>query len=142
MKKMFKLIDLYSKFYQFTYKGKRKYKTVFGGVLTFISIILITIFTSNFGKDIIYRENPTVINMDVYLDNPLTTLFNYNTSILALYLQNYDNINPLEYNRYLTILPSIIQRINVNKTNIWRIKHLELEKCSDDIKKNYLKYLI
>ena len=57
-----KKTDTYSNYYNFTYKGQPKYKTIFGGISTLISWCLILIFSLILGKDLIFKENPKIIN--------------------------------------------------------------------------------
>ena len=53
-------IDIFGTKFGFKIKNEESYKTVFGGILTIMSIITTVIFAVFFGQDFYYRINPSV----------------------------------------------------------------------------------
>jgi hypothetical protein len=128
-----KFMDVYSDHYHFTYKGRAKYKTIFGGLLTAISVITITIFFFILGRDILYKLNPSVTTIEEFLVNPPTSLFNLEDTILAIDVKHID-FSEMDHKQFITIIPSLIQKITIDKKDVIRRKNLELVKCPETIK--------
>jgi hypothetical protein len=126
-------MDVYSDHYHFTYKGRAKYKTIFGGLLTAISVITITIFFFILGRDILYKLNPSVTTIEEFLVNPPTSLFNLEDTILAIDVKHID-FSEMDHKQFITIIPSLIQKITIDKKDVIRRKNLELVKCPETIK--------
>jgi hypothetical protein len=119
MKSILKIIDYYSHNIALTYKGKEKYKTAFGGVLTVLTIIAVLINAWLIGNDIFYKRIPTIIaseetlatypNYTISYDNFFISYFfsdQYNTpfydetvlKVVPTYYQNYyDSNHTLHY---------------------------------------------
>ena len=69
--------------FNFNTFGKAKFTTTFGGVITFITLSIISYFSYFFGTDLFYKKNPTVVLNDlvnlttkrVELRNDINTFF-------------------------------------------------------------------
>ena len=58
MANFLKLIDFYPQSFSFTYKGNKSIKTVWGGIISLVTIIVITLNAKLIGKDIYLKEKP------------------------------------------------------------------------------------
>ena len=134
MKKLMKKFDNYSEPFHFTYKGNSKHKSILGGISTIITYLLITVSTLYLGKDLYLKENPISNTHEEKMKYRPTTRLHGNNSVFALSIDHLFNKN-LEREKYLTIIPSINQKIVLEKDIIYRTKILELEKCNQEIRK-------
>jgi hypothetical protein len=57
---MLKSIDIFGSEFQFTIFSSQKYKTNIGGLFTIVTAVLIVVFIALFGKEIWFKDNPTV----------------------------------------------------------------------------------
>ena len=134
LKKFLKNIDTYSDYFYFTYQGNEKFKTVIGGFFTIISFILIFFFAIILGSDIYFKVNPKISSQEINMPHPPITLFNHNTTLFAFYIDHY-YYSDISTDGYLTILPSISQKLTVKGEQVNRLKYLKYEKCNDEIQK-------
>ncbi len=56
-----KQLDLFGAEFKFNIRGGEKFKTTFGGIMTFSVIVIILILTYFFGYDLYYRRNPLIL---------------------------------------------------------------------------------
>ena len=59
-------IDIYGTDFQFTIFQNNKFRTVFGGLSTIVTVGLLLMFSLLFGKDLFYRTNPKVLYQNVF----------------------------------------------------------------------------
>jgi hypothetical protein len=129
MVKILKLIDIFTRDLVLTYKGKDRFKTNFGGILTIILFITIVINGIFIGKDIFLKENPKVIQ--ITKDEKFTPTFrlNKNNTIIKLGLSDdYDDLFFID--SILEIIPILyVQSTNDKNEKIYNEYFLELENC-------------
>ncbi len=130
--KCFKQIDMYGPIFTFTVFHSRHYKTIIGGILTIISIILILLLCFLSGKDFFFKENPKVL---ISNEKPTKyTIFNLTQNDLLL-AWRINDINGNEVNLtgklypifyYFSIERSSISRKIISSNRI----NLKYSKCN------------
>lgn len=63
--KVIESIDIFGTTFNFSIFEQTRYKTIFGGFLTFLCLGVCVIFTLFFGKDFFYRTNPKILTQYV-----------------------------------------------------------------------------
>ena len=130
--KCFKQIDMYGPKFTFTVFHSMHYKTLIGGILTIISIILILVLCFLVGRDFFFKENPKVL---ISNEKPTKyTIFNLTQNDLLLAWRindlNGNEVNltgklyPILY--YFSIERNSISRNIINSNRI----NLKYSKCN------------
>jgi hypothetical protein len=77
IKSILKTIDIFGEPFQLNIKHKLRSNTSLGGILTIITVLLISVVTLATGLEIFYKENPEVNNEDqLFLQRPNSTSTN------------------------------------------------------------------
>jgi hypothetical protein len=122
--------DFYAQNLQLTLDGKNKFKSHVGGILTFITLIIVIVFSWLIGKDIYFKENPFYYQQNLNLPHYQKVDLNYSSFSLAFSLFHI-NGNIMDDDRFLKIKLTYNQiqldeegMLNTNPTQI------ELKKCT------------
>lgn len=75
LKVFLKKIDMFGRKTELSMNKETSYTTVLGGFLSLIMITISIVLFVNFGSDMVYRQNPTVIFSEIYTKNPERTYF-------------------------------------------------------------------
>ncbi|KAL4474776.1 hypothetical protein ABPG74_001472 [Tetrahymena malaccensis] len=127
--KALKFIDIYGQNIQLNFKGQNSYKTVFGGILSLAFFILICVACWFFGKELVLKESPQVINSERAVDSPKRITMRPDNLIIMMGLANNSSVPFID--------PSIfsvraVQETTVNftdaKTGTSTKKLIEIEK--------------
>jgi hypothetical protein len=128
MVKFLKLIDIFSKPLVLTYKGKEKFKTNLGGILTIITFITILINAIFIGKDIFLKQNPNVIEITKEEKFNPTYRLNKNNTFIEFGISDISNV--VDDDSFFEIIPVYyVQTKNNKNENIYKEFILEIEKC-------------
>lgn len=141
MSTFIKLLDYYSLNVNLTYNGKEKYSTVFGGLLTLFSIVIVLINAWLIGNDIIKKEEPTVITSDEDLGYtyPNYTI-SYDNFFLGYFFSDHQN-NPFEDETVLKVVPIYYtSKYDTNGTLVYEEEELGLISCSDYFTQNNIQF--
>jgi len=68
-------MDMFGRKTELTMNKESNYTTICGGVLSLIMTIISVILFISFGSDMVYHQNPTVIDSEIYTANPRATYF-------------------------------------------------------------------
>ncbi len=66
--------DIYGTKMQFSIFKRNRFKSVFGGIFSIITLIIIVIFTFFFGKDFFYKTNPIILFKEEHPDRYLPAI--------------------------------------------------------------------
>ena len=102
-------LDIYGKIPSFTINGDKKYRTIFGAIISIITYSLIIYFFFIETRDIFNHKNPKILS-STYIDNNTSINLTKNNFIMTLSLQNPD------YSSY-------IECISTNPKNFCIITH-------------------
>ena len=122
-------LDIYGKIPSFTINGDKKYRTIFGAIISIITYSLIIYFFFIETRDIFNHKNPKILS-STYIDNNTSINLTKNNFIMTLSLQNPDYSSYIDesiYNIKAYLLSTIL---NEEKT-IELTTPLELIKCSE-----------
>lgn len=132
-----------------SYKGETSIKTKFGGIITIIISIILSLLIVGFGNDFFYRTNPTIIRETVSSNNfPVYNLTNKQFPFAV----DFEDLNgvPFEDTRalYFEIIYMQYQRDADGKWNVTN-KVVDIIPCTEDMfegndtfkKYNFQKYL-
>lgn len=95
LNKLLSVIDLYGLEYRFTEEGDERFHTLFGKVMSILSILSIIIVSVLFGNEIFVYKNPMVNTGERFI-SPNETLIELNEFPLIFYFANRDPIMPIE----------------------------------------------
>lgn len=85
-------LDLfYSSSFNFTAKGKNKFQTYLGGVLSLLTILLIYLFSFNYGYEYIFKNKPIVFLENEIVENLTTISLNEKNSIFPWRIEDGNN---------------------------------------------------
>jgi len=138
---MFKSFDFLGPSINFTIKESPNFKSVVGGFLSLIIYILYLFFFGLFGKDMIYKLNPTVSSESLKPD----TIENYtitNETFFAFRFEDSED-RPQNISNMLSYAFSLDTKDNMISTNTTSI-YLNLTSCNNtqfasDIRNNHMK---
>jgi hypothetical protein len=152
MVNLIKFIDLISSDIGLNYKGQSRHKSIVGGLLSIIIIILSTIGLIYFGRELYEKRNPIMISSTNF--NPFPSNTSLKPKDFPFFIAVEDSSNNLEYFKDTTVYEMtarIYKRliipdqqgnliINVTKTPI-KLEDCNLKKhfpSMEDIYENYL----
>jgi hypothetical protein len=83
-----KTCDIFGTLVTLTYEGRREYKTIFGGIFTFIISILTLIFAVLLGRDMYLKQHPTTIYSKIPEDNGAIINLTDNFPFIKIFYSN------------------------------------------------------
>lgn len=129
---LLKAIDIYPHMFSFTYKGKNLIKTMWGGIISIFSVIIILINFMIIGKDMFLKLNPVQVKIMKYEQMTPTVRMNNNNTKIAISISD-GNGGILNDDSIFTILPFIyLQKLNEEKKFIFKRFYLEIEDCKKE----------
>lgn len=132
--RFFKIFDLYGDNVSLLYQGNKNIKTSFGGLICFISGILLVLLIIGFGQDFFKRINPSVIReSQIPADYPTFIINNKNFSLALRLEDDYGNELLNNTSIYLT---TFLNQYKKNSDGIWETIHkgsLNMKRCTKDM---------
>jgi hypothetical protein len=100
--RLLEFMDIYAENIKFSLDGKYKFKSSFGGGLTIVTVVLVTIFSWLIGKDIYYKEKPFYYEQSVSLPEFQKIQLNSTNFPIAFVLSDINANNP-DYSKYYNL---------------------------------------
>ncbi|EAR86247.2 transmembrane protein, putative (macronuclear) [Tetrahymena thermophila SB210] len=110
LEKIFKQIDVYGQEIKLNFYQRNKYNTVFGGVISLTIFCLFCVGCWFFGKELIYKQSPSVISSERPVDCPKRIDIRPDNLILMMGVSNFQG-------QYFTD-PSLFQVRAIQQTQI------------------------
>jgi hypothetical protein len=128
-KKSLKIIDIFADGINLSLAGETSFQTIFGGLLTLITILIVAVFSWLIGKDIYYKEKPFFYQQSLTLTENPEIILNYTSFPLAIQMTDI-NSNVVSIDKYLKLS---LQFLNLELNNgVFEIKEnreLKLKSC-------------
>ena len=134
MASLISVIDIFGTAFQFTTFKKEKFKTTLGGIMTAFCILTIGIFTYFFGKNFFFRENPIILQQQVYPANYSDPFILNQQNMPIIWRLDDGNNNPVNFTGIL--YPKLIHYTYVNNASgsiLIDETDLPVTQCSPDL---------
>jgi hypothetical protein len=129
LKRTIKYIDIFGEPVSLNIKNKFTSKTVFGGILTIITMGLLFGATWSMSNDLIFKSQPTTdLEDQLFRQRPKYYLDKYNLPV-SIAFQDYDQKS---YNIPSYFKFEIINTFTYNINSTSRVEYYEIEKCRSD----------
>ena len=122
-KKFFRQFDLFGTFITFTIKGENDYKSLLGGIATFLLILIMGVYVCYMSYRFITRKEFDFIFSNKIIDDPFLNLtdINFNLAFGIQYAKNHKVVDPSIYENFdFSLFMSInnLKYIDVRSLNI------------------------
>ena len=122
-----KQVDVFGRKTELKMAGHTKYKTILGGFLTLVLILLSTLLFVNFSSDMIYHNNPTVVFSEMFAPMPERSNFSKENNFFNFGVQYPSGIQFVDNSIYT---PQVYLYVSDKTKNVINSSLIPFDRCS------------
>jgi hypothetical protein len=121
-------IDLFGRNFVLSFEGQSEFTTVYGGIISLFTLIFVFYTIYTFGKEIVTKENPSLLNRRLNSKHRQNLTLNFGT---GFQIESYQGIPIPDYSKYLTFSASLTNMTWINGNDfLYDNMKVKLSPCS------------